>query len=88
MDREKLLMESDSNGRCENKQRSEDTAQQVLHTTTGMETLQGCDTQEVLERTQNIHGGTIRIYRRDIQKQPRTHSTLALDTIHLHRAKR
>ena len=81
-------MESDSNGRYKSKERTTSPPQQVLHTGTGMETLQGGDTKEVLERIQNIHGGTISVYRRDIQEQPRTDSALAFDTIHLHKTRR
>lgn len=88
MDREKLLMESDSSGRHKSKKGTAGPSQQVLHTGTGVEALQGGHPQEVLQRLQNIYGGTIRIHGRDIQEQPRTYSALALDTIHLHRAKR
>jgi len=88
MDREKLLMEIDDSGRHKGKERTTSSSQQVLHPRTGMETLQGDNTKEVLERTQNIYGGTIRIYRRDLQEQPRTHSTLAFDSIHKHRTKK
>ena len=88
MDREKLLMECDSSGRHKGKKGTAGPSQQVLHTGTGMETLQGGHTQEVLKGIQNIYGRTIRIHGRDIQEQPRTDSSLALDTIHLHRAQR